>query len=173
MKKLFLTSIATLFLTTGTHALDYRPQYDTRPWEAAQSPEPTYGSKIGPRRYHHTYIKKGLGCYLEEGFKYDGYGTDGYQCGIDPHKLTAIQRRCMLAAIAVSEPADDTRDDARNEKRMQTAYDRCLAKAKTKPAAHAAEIPKQYHGTWCQTKWRTVYKRCAVITKSDKLLMSL
>jgi hypothetical protein len=26
--------------------------------------------------------------------------------------------------------------------------------------AHAAEIPKQYHGAWCQTKWKTIYKRC-------------
>src|SRR5262249_44785227 len=27
--------------------------------------------------------------------------------------------------------------------------------------AHAAEIPKQYHGEWCSTKWDTIYKRCA------------
>jgi hypothetical protein len=27
-------------------------------------------------------------------------------------------------------------------------------------AAHAAEIPKQYHGAWCQTKWKAIYKRC-------------
>jgi hypothetical protein len=25
--------------------------------------------------------------------------------------------------------------------------------------AHAVEIPKQYRGDWCQTKWQTVYKR--------------
>src|SRR5262245_65899735 len=25
---------------------------------------------------------------------------------------------------------------------------------------HAAEIPKQYRGTWCQTKWATIYRRC-------------
>jgi hypothetical protein len=27
-------------------------------------------------------------------------------------------------------------------------------------AAHAVEIPKQYRGAWCETKWRTIYKRC-------------
>jgi hypothetical protein len=42
MKKLLLTGSAALLLATGTHALDYRPQYDTRPWEAAEPPEPTY-----------------------------------------------------------------------------------------------------------------------------------
>jgi hypothetical protein len=26
--------------------------------------------------------------------------------------------------------------------------------------AHAVEIPKQYRGEWCQTKWQTIYKRC-------------
>jgi hypothetical protein len=26
--------------------------------------------------------------------------------------------------------------------------------------AHAVEIPKQYRGAWCETKWRTIYKRC-------------
>jgi hypothetical protein len=26
--------------------------------------------------------------------------------------------------------------------------------------AHAAEIPKQYRGLWCQTKWNTIWKRC-------------
>ena len=25
---------------------------------------------------------------------------------------------------------------------------------------HAAEIPKQYRGAWCETKWQTIYKRC-------------
>jgi hypothetical protein len=43
MKKLFLAGIAALFLATGAaHAYDaakdYRPQYDTRPWEAAEPP---------------------------------------------------------------------------------------------------------------------------------------
>src|SRR5262245_60116229 len=28
-------------------------------------------------------------------------------------------------------------------------------------AAHAAEIPKQYHGFWCPTKWNTIFKRCS------------
>jgi len=27
-------------------------------------------------------------------------------------------------------------------------------------AACAVEIPKQYRGAWCQTKWKTIYKRC-------------
>src|SRR5262245_18218391 len=27
-------------------------------------------------------------------------------------------------------------------------------------AAHAVEIPNQYRGDWCQTKWSTIYKRC-------------
>jgi hypothetical protein len=27
--------------------------------------------------------------------------------------------------------------------------------------AHAVEIPKQYRGAWCETKWQTVYKRCS------------
>jgi hypothetical protein len=26
--------------------------------------------------------------------------------------------------------------------------------------AHAVEIPKQYRGEWCNTKWKTIYKRC-------------
>jgi hypothetical protein len=125
--KAIIAGCAALFLATGTaHAYDaakdYRPQYDTRPWEAAEPPEPDYVPKSGPRRYHHTYIKKGLRCYLEEGFKYDGFGMDGYQCGIDPNKLTTIQRRCMLAAIATSAPADGNRDDARNEKPMWSAF---------------------------------------------------
>jgi hypothetical protein len=29
-------------------------------------------------------------------------------------------------------------------------------------AAHAVEIPKQYHGQWCATEWNTIYKRCPV-----------
>jgi hypothetical protein len=28
-------------------------------------------------------------------------------------------------------------------------------------AAHAAEIPKQYRGTWCYTEWQTIYERCS------------
>ena len=28
-------------------------------------------------------------------------------------------------------------------------------------AAHAVEIPKQYRGAWCDTKWPTIYKRCS------------
>jgi hypothetical protein len=28
-------------------------------------------------------------------------------------------------------------------------------------AARAAEIPKQYRGTWCYTEWRTIYERCS------------
>ena len=28
-------------------------------------------------------------------------------------------------------------------------------------AAAAAEIPKQYRGAWCDTQWRTIYKRCS------------
>src|SRR5262249_25338235 len=36
---------------------------------------------------------------------------------------------------------------------MQTAYDRCTK-------VHTAEIPKQYRGEWCATKWKTIYKRC-------------
>jgi hypothetical protein len=44
MKKLLLARVAALFLATGAaHAYDatkdYRPQYDTRPWEAAEPPE--------------------------------------------------------------------------------------------------------------------------------------
>src|SRR5262245_46280943 len=27
--------------------------------------------------------------------------------------------------------------------------------------AHAVEIPKQYRGAWCDTKWPTIYKRCS------------
>jgi hypothetical protein len=27
--------------------------------------------------------------------------------------------------------------------------------------AQAAEIPKQYRGTWCYTEWRTIYERCS------------
>jgi hypothetical protein len=27
--------------------------------------------------------------------------------------------------------------------------------------AHAVDIPKQYHGGWCPTKWQTIYKRCS------------
>jgi hypothetical protein len=27
--------------------------------------------------------------------------------------------------------------------------------------ARAAEIPKQYRGEWCVTKWETIYKRCS------------
>src|SRR5215472_8360333 len=37
MKKALLTGVAALFLATGTAyagELNYRPQYDTRPWEA-------------------------------------------------------------------------------------------------------------------------------------------
>jgi hypothetical protein len=26
--------------------------------------------------------------------------------------------------------------------------------------AHVVEIPKQYRGEWCATKWKTIYKRC-------------
>jgi hypothetical protein len=26
--------------------------------------------------------------------------------------------------------------------------------------AHSVEIPKQYRGAWCETKWQTIYKRC-------------
>jgi hypothetical protein len=28
-----------------------------------------------------------------------------------------------------------------------------------KPAKSAVEIPKQYRGDWCQTKWQTIYQR--------------
>jgi len=34
-------------------------------------------------------------------------------------------------------------------------------------AAHAAEIPKQYHGWWCPTEWKTIYERCH---KEDELV---
>jgi hypothetical protein len=27
-------------------------------------------------------------------------------------------------------------------------------------AAHAVEIPKQYRGVWCGTKWETIHERC-------------
>jgi hypothetical protein len=27
-------------------------------------------------------------------------------------------------------------------------------------AARSVEIPKQYRGAWCETNWRTIYKRC-------------
>jgi hypothetical protein len=45
-------------------------------------------------------------------------------------------------------------------------YSRCLKWAKepkralTTRAARGAEIPKQYRGEWCQTKWQTIFKRC-------------
>ncbi len=173
MKGLLLTSIAALFLATGAaHAYDaakdYRPQYDTRPWEAAQPPdEPEPFPRSHPRKpLTSTYIKERLSCFLEEGFKQDGWGMDGYQCGIDPNKLTAIQRRCMQAAIAVSEPADDNRDDIRNDKKMQAAYDRCLAKAKAKPTVPTTkECDEQYTpGSYANRKAaraaRAKYERC-------------
>jgi hypothetical protein len=27
--------------------------------------------------------------------------------------------------------------------------------------AHAVEIPKQYRGVWCHTRWDTIYERCS------------
>jgi hypothetical protein len=43
----------------------------------------------------------------------------------------------------------------------------CMKKAKTRrekaicrAIVITSEIPKQYHGEWCQTKWKTIYKRC-------------
>jgi hypothetical protein len=138
-----------LFLATGTaHAYDaakdYRPQYDTRPWESKQPPPtfpdcyPDLGEDTGlcvplPKRHPlkphaSAYIKEGLACLLEEGFKQDEYGADGYQCGINPNKLTAIQRRCIQATFNVSEPADDRRNEDRNDRKMRAAYDRCFGR---------------------------------------------
>jgi hypothetical protein len=76
----FLTGIAAPLLATGTAvttamALDYRPQYDTRPWEAAEPPP-------------------------------------------DP-SATLPQ-----------------------------------------PRPRGVDIPSQYRGTWCATKWSTIYRRC-------------
>ena len=33
--------------------------------------------------------------------------------------------------------------------------------------AHAGEIPKQYRGEWCLTKWGTIYRRC---TQGDLII---
>jgi hypothetical protein len=37
----------------------------------------------------------------------------------------------------------------------------CAALFLATGTAHAAEISKQYRGTWCYTEWRTIYERCS------------
>jgi hypothetical protein len=47
-------------------------------------------------------------------------------------------------------------DDLSNEKAIPN---RIVVLFLVTGTAHAVEIPKQYRGDWCQTKWQTVYKR--------------
>src|SRR5262249_52823120 len=86
-------------------------------------------------------VKESLECLLEEGFKRDS--GDEYQCGVDPNRLTAIEKRCIQAAFNVAEPADESRDDIRNSKKMHAAYDRCVAEEKAKPSAREPVPPNQ------------------------------
>jgi hypothetical protein len=84
--------------------------------------------KRWPTLFKATNVKESLDCLLEEGFKRDS--EDTYQCGVDPNRLTAIEKRCIQAAFNVAEPADERRDDIHNSKKMHAAYDRCLVRAR-------------------------------------------
>jgi hypothetical protein len=134
MKKLLLTGSAALLLATGTHALDYRPQYDTRPWEAAEPPEPTY---VPEREYG-----EGVDCMKLKGnerSKCISEANGGLLC----HDFSdGRYNRCITCVEQVGTRAQD--------------FERCMT-AKPKPDA---VIPKQYRGEWCATKWKTIYKRC-------------
>ena len=35
------------------------------------------------------------------------------------------------------------------------------ARAEQRKPLHAVEIPKQYRGAWCETRWQTIYERCS------------
>jgi hypothetical protein len=55
-----------------------------------------------------------------------------------PWKIVCAERHLQDGEVA------ETRLEA-------AAYKACLAHV---------EIPKQYRGAWCETKWQTIYKRC-------------
>jgi hypothetical protein len=65
---------------------------------------------------------------------------------LSTRKPTAIEQQCVEA-------------EGQDGKAIETAeqranYNRCIE-------AHAVEIPKQYRGAWCETKWQNIYKRCS------------
>jgi hypothetical protein len=157
MTRALITGVAALFLATGAaHAqtyrgpttandpmykvdsprskLDYRPQYDTRPWEAAEPPEPTY---VPEREYG-----EGVDCMKLKGnerSKCISEANGGLLC----HDFSdGRYNRCITCVEQVGTRAQD--------------FERCMT-AKPKPDA---VIPKQYRGEWCATKWKTIYKRC-------------
>jgi hypothetical protein len=120
-------------------------------------------------------------CFREEGGKLDG---DWPQC--DPSILGAVERQCVQENFGPNrtlgfkeqwakyyrcvEQAKPSRKptaieqqcveaEGQDGKAIETAeqranYNRCIE-------AHAVEIPKQYRGAWCETKWQTIYKRCS------------
>jgi hypothetical protein len=49
---------------------------------------------------------------------------------------------------------------ARHTSKMKALLSGIAALFLATGTAHAVEIPKQYRGAWCETKWQTIYKRC-------------
>jgi hypothetical protein len=149
MKRLLLASIAALLLATGTaHAYDaakdYRPQYESRPWEAAPNPEPpTRPAPLGdtgcvsdanPMQNQKTGKWECTEVYLPKWFeKAEARCLRQHaQNGVleSPKQLSAYNR-CMEPTHAAFKKAAD-----RCERQHGiSAYNRCIEKSAAKPVS--------------------------------------
>jgi hypothetical protein len=152
MKKALLTGVAALFLATGTAyagELNYRPQYDTRPWEA----EPPLAD-----------VAESDEVLAERCMNGATFWCDALDERIDKKKAA---KRYKLTAKDLAgwakwcgpknercDPTDAEDNNWGPPPKTQAEADRILG-------PRPVEIPKQYRGAWCETKWSTIYKRCS------------
>jgi len=180
MKKLLLTGIAALFLATGTaHAqtyrgpttaddpmykvdpprskLDYRPQYDTRSWEAAER------SKSRKLCSELSADEDYAGCIPYSDHEKCKDQADYDQCLKKIRERRSYHFKVLSQFTQAQFLTCGTDGDWHGEERTEKELidlERCLKHLTKRAKPRAADIPQQYRGHWCETKWRTIYKRC-------------
>jgi hypothetical protein len=162
MKKLLLTSIAALFLATGTVHADPLPDIYLGRWcyhnggYGMVKTEKEWEACLGGDGY--MEIKRyGLARHEEDckfiSVKYTGEKTPASTKPTKEDWIPVVR----ITARCVGEDATAWKS------RITFKYVKgggMLALFLATEAAHAVEIPKQYRGEWCSTQWETIYKRC-------------